>query len=171
MKSHLIIPLVLTLGFSGAALGDGADQQDLHRQKAAGSAYAAETMEHIETNTYQVPEVARQEGSTANSYLVEEQNREQYRQEMLKQKNRRALLSNVRSAQMQQVKAFLEEAQQSEQVAQESVPEAPAEATAQPMEQIAPALLEEEADRGAPAADVKLQTEDENPAETAQEPS
>ncbi|WP_043319820.1 hypothetical protein [Microbulbifer sp. HZ11] len=174
MKSHLFIPLALVLGFNGTAFGEGADQQVPRTQANTGSAYAAETMEHVETSTYAVPEVLSEAKTVSNVYLVEEQNREQYRQEMLKEQNRRALLDNVRSVQIQQVKAFLKPAQETQQVAQESAPRPSLETDVSAPASAAPAALDEGADRVVPTLELKLdelQVEDEQQPDPEQEPS
>lgn len=179
MKSHLFISrelaLALALGIAGAAYGEQAEQNDQPQQTNAGSAYAAETMEHLEAVAYPVPELITEEATATNKYLTEEQTREQFRQELLLEHNRKALLDNVRNAQLQQVKAFVREGQEEQQVAQESTPLVPVDAATPALESAVPAVLDvEEADRSVPAAEVELeelQTESEQAEEPEQEPS
>ena len=172
MKSHLLIPLALALGIAGTAYGEAQNQNESlseHHDQSASSAFAAETMEHVETNTYAVPETAGEEESDANPYLVDEQNREQYRQDMLREHNRRELLRNVRSTQTRQLEALLQEPENEQQVAQESIPLVPLEAPTPILDAAIPAIDGEEADRTAPAAEAQV---DKEPEDTpAQEPS
>ncbi|WP_160151813.1 hypothetical protein [Microbulbifer sp. ALW1] len=182
MKSRLFVPLALALGIAGAAAAQDQSHNDSTGETVQpSSAYAAETMEHLEAVAHPVPDLVTEENADTNKRLVEEQNREQYRQDMLREHNRRALMTSVHTSQQQQVKAFMAEGQQEQeqqQVVQEAAPpmstdtlELPTKAleSLENLDQPLPVSSGEEADRVLPAADVQV---DEEPADKPeQEPS
>ncbi|AQQ66261.1 hypothetical protein Mag101_00300 [Microbulbifer agarilyticus] len=196
MKSRILIHLAVVWGLAGTVIAQ--DQAPAAvEETASGSAYAAETMEHVEATAYPVPQLIAEEEVSDNKYLIQEQHREQYRQEMLRDPNREALLNNVRSTQQQQVEALMRAAE--EQLAQQQAPQemptqeeletsaadaatteqAPAGALTQSVSDssegsretsLTPAVLpEQEADRETPANEIQLEQEQENTSE--QEPS
>ncbi|MBY6211374.1 hypothetical protein KUV95_07395 [Microbulbifer agarilyticus] len=196
MKSRILIHLAVVWGLAGAAVAHG-QAPTATEETTNGSAYAAETMEHVEATAYPVPELIAEEEVSDNKYLIQEQHREQYRQEMLRDPNRKALLNNVRSMQQQQVEALMREAE--EQLAQQQAPQetptqeeletsaadaatteqAPAAALTQSVSDssestgetsLTPAVLpEQEADRETPANEIQLEQEQANTSE--EEPS
>ncbi|MCA0893609.1 hypothetical protein [Microbulbifer agarilyticus] len=192
MKSRILIHLAVVWGLAGAAVAQG-QAPTATEETTNGSAYAAETMEHVEATAYPVPELIAEEEVSDNKYLIQEQHREQYRQEMLRDPNRKALLNNVRSMQQQQVEALMREAE--EQLAQQQAPQetptqeeletsatteqAPAEALTQSVSDssestgetsLTPAVLpDQEADRETPANEIQLEQEQANTSE--EEPS
>nr|WP_010131135.1 hypothetical protein [Microbulbifer agarilyticus] len=141
MKSRILIQLALVWGLAGTVIAQdqapgavesavGDRVEGAVEETASGSAYAAETMEHVEATAYPVPELIAEEEVSDNRYLIQEQHREQYRQEMLRDPNREALLNNVRSVQQQQVEALMRAAE--EQLAQQQAPqESPQQTSAQ----------------------------------------
>ncbi|GAB2515826.1 hypothetical protein [Microbulbifer agarilyticus] len=120
MKSRILIHLAVVWGLTGTVIAQ--DQAPAAvAENTSGSAYAAETMEHVEATAYPVPQLIAEEEVSDNKYLIQEQHREQYRQEMLRDPNREALLNNVRSMQQQQVEALMRAAE--EQLAQQQAPQ------------------------------------------------
>lgn len=161
MEPRFLLPGLLACVLCCATV---AAEETNMKQDAADT--ASEMVEHVEAIGYPVPEVStREEG--ADRSLIAEQFREQLRQDLLQEHNRRELMSAIRHQQLQQLEAFriVGEGQDSEEVARE-VP-------VQPLEELKPAALsieadaelEEEANAIEPVQDNKAEDE------TLQEPS
>lgn len=128
-----------------------------------------ETMEHVEVIGYPVPEVSTREDE-ADKPLIAEQFREELRQDLLQEHNRRELMSAIRYQQLQQLEAFriAGEGQDSEEVAQEVQAQ-----PVQPLEELKPAALTIEADTELEeeATAIEPATDNQAEEEALQEPS
>ena len=132
MEARFLLPGLLACALSCAAVA--AEENNAETGTAE---TAPEAIEHVEVVAYPVPEVTTTEEET-DRYLVDEQFREQRRQDLLRKPNRRALMSSMHTRQLQQLEAFrvAGERQAGEALAQDQA----AQATQKP-QQLEPAAL------------------------------
>lgn len=165
MEARFLLPGLLVCALSSAAV---AVEENNTETSAADK--QVEAIEHVEVVAYPVPVVPTVEKET-DKYLVDEQFREQRRQDLLRKPNRGALMSSMHTRQLQQLEAFRiagegRAGEALEQAAQ-TIP------SAQETEQLAPAALtieaepdpEKEATAIEPAKDQQLEKD------SLQEPS
>ncbi|MBN8429498.1 hypothetical protein JF535_01415 [Microbulbifer salipaludis] len=129
MEPRYLLPGLLACALSCAAFAT----EETDAQQATVD-NAPETMEHVEAVGYPVPAIT-QDADETDRRLVAEQFREQSRQELLREHNRRALMDSVHNIQQQQLEAFRTagESQNSEEETAEVVTTAP---TQQPSEDV-----------------------------------